>query len=131
MSTGYLRYPVDQAHKISSKEISRKAREIIVILTISNNGKKKLIRFLRDGNDSMISDVSEYLKGDRLFPAVVLSERNQQITTIPIDQIKKRTLDINQFIKEYQQQRKINNDRNDLLNQNEKMMSDFENRIFE
>jgi hypothetical protein len=87
---GDLFYPVDQSHEIVDAEIS-KAKEIIAILTISNNGKKKEIFFLCDGKESKSSDVSKYLKGDFLFPAICLSFETQQVTTIPIDQIKKRT----------------------------------------
>ncbi len=91
LNNGYLFYPVKAQHNIIAQEISKKAKEIIVILTISNNGSKKEIRFLCDGNESKSSDVSEHLKEDRLFPAICLSERKQQVTTILLDQIKKRT----------------------------------------
>jgi hypothetical protein len=101
---GYLRYPVNEGHNIIDWNICDKAKEIIVILTISNNGKKKEIRFLVDGNESKSSDVSEFLKGDFLFPAIGLASENQQITTIPIDQITKRTPEIENLMKEYQQQ---------------------------
>jgi hypothetical protein len=82
------------------------ANEIIVILTISNNGKKKEIRLLCDGKESESSDVSEILKGDVLFPAIALWTENQQVTTIPIDQIKTRTPEIENLSKEYQEQQK-------------------------
>jgi hypothetical protein len=72
---GDLFYPVGNGHNIIAQKISKKSKEIIVILTISNNGNEKEIRFLFDGNDSESSDVSEYLKGDRLFPAICLSEK--------------------------------------------------------
>ncbi len=125
---GNLLYPVNKRHNIIDRDIS-KAKEIIVILTISNNGKKKKIRFLCDGNESESSDVSEYLKEDFLFPAICLYTVGQQITTIPIDQIKTRTPEIENLIKEYQQQQnrllreiELNEERN---KQNEEMMSDF------
>ncbi len=66
-----------------------------------------------------------------MFPAISLLCENQQITTIPIDQIKKRTPEIKNLIKEYQQQqnnvegRELKQAKNDLLKQNEEMMSDF------
>jgi hypothetical protein len=88
------------------KEISRKATEVISIHTIGDNGKKKEIRFLCNGNETKSSDVSENLKGDRLFPAIVLTENNQEVTTIPIDEIKKRTPEIDELITEYQEQQK-------------------------
>ncbi len=87
----------------------KKAKEIIVILEISNNGKKKEIRFLVDGNESKSTDVSEHLNGDRLFPALCLGIKDQQITTIPIDQIKTRNPEIENLIKEYQEQKQTSN----------------------
>ncbi len=135
LCTGNLWYPVDNYHNIIDREISEKAKEIIVILTISNNGKKKEIRFLCDGNESKSSDVSKKLKGDRLFPAIALSWKNQQVTTIPIDEIKTRTPEIENLIKECQEQqnnvegREVKQARNELLKQNEEMMSDFFNQL--
>jgi hypothetical protein len=101
---GNLFYPVDKHHLIIKHNISQKAKEIIVILDISNNGKNKEIRFLVDGKESKSTDVSEHLNGDLLFPAICFYEKNQQITTIPIDEIKTRTPEIENLIKEYQQQ---------------------------
>jgi hypothetical protein len=104
--SGFLCYPVNKGHNIIDREIFNKANEVIIILTISNNGAKKEIRFLCDGNESKSSDVSEILKGEVLFPAICLADKDQQITTIPIDQIKTRTPEIDNLIKEYQQQNK-------------------------
>ncbi len=56
LHNGDLYYPLDKHHNITDKEICQKAKEIIVILTISNNGKKKEIRFLCDGNQSQSFD---------------------------------------------------------------------------
>jgi hypothetical protein len=91
LNNGNLYYPVDKHHNIIDFFISDKAKEIIVIFTISNNGTKKEIRFLCDGNESKSTDVSEPLQGDRLFPAVSLCNKHQRVTTIPIDQIETRT----------------------------------------
>jgi hypothetical protein len=133
---GYLFFPVSNGHTIIDREISNKAKEIIVILTTSNNGKKKKIRFLCDGNESESFDASEHLEGDFLFPAICLSDKNQQVTTIPIDQIEIRTPEIENLIQEYQEQRKnkkiieeLKLARSKLLAQNEKMMSDFFNQF--
>jgi hypothetical protein len=101
---GHLCYPVNKDHNIIDGKVSEKAKEIIVILDVSNNGTNKEICFLCDGNKSKSSDVSEYLKGDRLFPAFCLAYDNQQITAIPIEQIKIRTPEIEELIKEHQQQ---------------------------
>jgi hypothetical protein len=102
---GNLYFPVSEDHKID-KEFCKNAKEIVIILTISNNGAKKYIRFLCDGNESKSTDVSEYLRGDRLFPALCMMEPNQRVTTFPIDQIKTRTPEIENLIKEYRQQQK-------------------------
>ncbi len=128
---GNLFYPVGKCHNIIDFKISIKAKEIIVILTISNNGTKKEIQFLCDGKESKSTDVSRIFNGDLLFPAICLRYKHQQITTIPIDQIKKRTPQVENLIKEYQQQPKnyinieVKQARHDLLKQNEEMMSDF------
>jgi hypothetical protein len=106
--SGQLCYPVDKYHDIMDRGISQKAKEIIVILTISNNGTKKEIRFLVDGKETKSSDVSEFLEGDRLFPAICLYDINPEVTTIPIDQIKKRTPEIENLTKQYQEQQKLN-----------------------
>ncbi len=133
---GYLIYPVDKFYNIIDNKISHKAKEIIVILTISNNGKKKEIHFLCDGHETKSTDVSGILKEDLLFPAIVLGEKNQQITTIPIDEIKTRTPEIDELVKEYQQQPKnfinieqVKQARKDLLKQNEEMMMNFFNQL--
>jgi hypothetical protein len=144
---GYLYYPVHYGHKIIDDKISKNAKEIIVILTISSNGKKKEIRFLCDGKESKSSDVSKFLKGDFVFPAICLYDRNQQVTTIPVEQTKARTPEIEKLIMECQGQQndlpveaqnilreiKLTEERNkqneqaknDLLKQNEQMMYDF------
>jgi hypothetical protein len=108
LGNGHLCYPVNKYHNIIDKEISDKAKEIIVILTVSNNGKKKEIRFLCDGVESRSSNVSEPFQGGCVFPAVSLCNKNLQVTTIPIDQIKTRTPEIENLIKEYQQQQNKN-----------------------
>jgi hypothetical protein len=101
---GNIWYPVEKNHNIIDRGISLNAKEIIVILTISNNGTKKEIRFFLDGKQSESTDVSEYFKGALSFPVIVFSEKNQQVTTIPIDEIKTRTPEIESMIKEHQQQ---------------------------
>jgi hypothetical protein len=133
LNQGCLLYPAGKSHNIIAQEISKKAKEIIVILTISNNGMKKEIRFLCDGKETESSDVSKHIKGDLLFPAICMMEKGQRVTTIPIDQIKTRTPEIENLIKEYQQQQnrllreiKLKEERN---KQNEKMMSDFFNQL--
>ena len=106
---GNLCYENDRHHNIIDKEISNKTKEVVVILEISNNGAKKEIRFLCDGKESKTENVTQYLKGDRLFAAISLVGKDQRIVTIPIDQLKTRTPEINDLVKEYQQQRFISN----------------------
>jgi hypothetical protein len=127
---GDLWYPDNKHRNIIYEGISKKAKEIIVILTISNNGKKKVIRFLVDGVESKTTDVSEYLEGNRLFPAICMRWKNQQVTTIPIDKIEIRTPEIENLIKEQQQPKnnsieEVKQARNDFRQQNEQMMYDF------
>jgi hypothetical protein len=43
--SGQLNYPGSNNHNIINKDLSKSAEEIICVLTISNNGKKKEIRF--------------------------------------------------------------------------------------
>jgi hypothetical protein len=97
---GNLFYPTRKDHNIISEKISEKAKEIIVVLTVSNNGTKKEIRFLCDGKESKTEDVSKFLKKNRLFPVIILGGRHQQVTTIPIDEIKKRTPAVNKLLRE-------------------------------
>jgi hypothetical protein len=102
LDNGYLYYAADECHDIIDGKISRVAKEIIVILTISKKGTKKEIRFLCDGKETQSSDVSKHLKGDLLFPAICLGNIDKKITTILIDQIKTRTPEIERLIKEEQ-----------------------------
>jgi hypothetical protein len=109
LDNGFLYYPVYNGYNVIEKEISSKAKEIIVILTISNNGKKKEIQFLCDGKESESTDVSGILNEDLLFPAICLRDKDQQVTTIPIDEVTTGTPEIEELIKEYQQQNSKNN----------------------
>jgi hypothetical protein len=106
---GDLRYPVNKGDNIIDAKISEKATEIVVILEVSNNGKKQEIQFLCDGNETKSTDVSEILKGDLLFPSICLKGKDQQVTTIPIDQIKNKTPEIEKLIKEYHEQQNNKN----------------------
>jgi hypothetical protein len=145
--TGELLFAEHTSHNIIDMKISSKSTEIIVILTISNNGTKKEIRFLCDGKESKTSDVSKFLKEDRLFPAICLYLVGQQVTTIPVEQTKARTPEIKKFIMECQglqndlpveaqnilREIKLTEERNkqneqarkDLLKQNEETMMNF------
>jgi hypothetical protein len=72
--SGVLFCSFEIQQKIIDGKISGTAQEIIVILDVSYDGATKEIRFLCDGHESESSDVSEFLKGDLMFPAVVFSD---------------------------------------------------------
>jgi hypothetical protein len=91
IATGFLFYPRTKLQKVIDFEISRSAKEFVIILTISNNGKKKEMQFICDGIESKSSDVTKILKGDRFFPAVSSAFQQQQITTITLNQLEIRT----------------------------------------
>jgi hypothetical protein len=80
--SGNLSYPGSDWHNIIDRTISRNAKEIIVILTISNNGTKKEIQVLCDGIKTESTDVSRILKGDFLFPAISLFWKGQSLRCI-------------------------------------------------
>ncbi len=109
LAWGELFFPGSSDHTIIDHKISSKAKEIVVILDVTNNGKKKEIQFLCDGNESSPFDASEFLNGNFIFPAIVTGDKDQQATTIPIDQLKIRTPKIDELINEYHQQNKNSN----------------------
>jgi hypothetical protein len=75
--------------QVIDKELSKHAKEVVVILETGNYGLKKDICFLCDGNESKSTDVAKFLRENQLFPAISLFFKTQQVTAIPIDQIKK------------------------------------------
>jgi hypothetical protein len=85
---------------VIKQKISDKAKEIIVILTTSNNGTKKEIRFLCDGKESKSAAASNHLRGEKIYPAFCLHHQNQQVTTIPIQEITKRTPAVEVLLRE-------------------------------
>jgi hypothetical protein len=103
-NSGHLQYPVSNDHSIIDTEISQKAKEIVAILTVSENRRRKDLRFLCDGKESKSTDVSEYLKGDRCFAAICVSSPTRYVTAISIDQIQTRTTEIENLILEHQLQ---------------------------
>ncbi len=87
-----------------------------------------------------------------MFPAICFYDKNQQITTIPIDQIKTRTPEIENLIKEHQQNKnqipllpsvsteinnqvisqlrqQINDDQRILIQEKDKQMKIFEEQL--
>ncbi len=67
---------------------------------MSNNGTKKVLRFICDGIETKSTDVSKKLKGNCLYPSVCLRDDGEQVTTISIDQIKKRTPAVEKLIRQ-------------------------------
>jgi hypothetical protein len=106
---GTLCYPFDQQKVIIDRNVSQKAKEVITILTVSNNGKKKEIQFIVNGVESKSTDVSQYLKENRLFPTLCLSFRPDRVLTIPIDQVKIRTPAVEKLIAECEEYKKNKN----------------------
>ncbi len=109
LQNGELLYTGSMSHRIIDRDITRNTSEIIAILTVSQNGNKKEIRFLCDGHETKLADVSAFLEGDAFFAAVCMIEKSQKVTTIPIDQIKTRTPEIENLINEYQLQQYVAN----------------------
>jgi hypothetical protein len=91
---------------VIDSNISNDAKEIVVVLTISEMGAKRMIQFIVDGTPTRPEDVSENLEGEVLRFAICLYQSQQQVTTIPIDQVQKRTRYIESLILESQQQQK-------------------------
>ena len=97
LNTGNVHYPLNKNHNIVDENISSKAKEAIAILWITDSGKTKKIQFIFDGHPSAIADVSDALKGDRLYPAIC-SVGVCHLTLLPIEQVKTRTEVINSLM---------------------------------
>src|SRR3989338_7157968 len=73
--------------------------------TISNNGTKKEVQWIVDGNEGAVLDCTNEKKGfgngDIFIPCVSLGARGQQVTTIPFDQVTSRSPKIEQLRKLY------------------------------
>src|SRR3989338_8172453 len=95
---GYVNY-------LLSINITRKAKEIISILTISNNGTKKAVQWIVDGNEGLVVECTNEEKGfgngDEIFPCVSFGAKGQQVTMIPLDQGKSRSPKIDQLMQEF------------------------------
>src|SRR3989338_2100903 len=118
------RYP-GRVHYLD-RNITADSKEIISILTISNNGTKKEVQWIVDGNEGPVQDCMNDKKGfgngDEIFPCLSLRSDDQQVTTIPFDQVKSRSPKIEQLLKEYSsnhQSQAANN-----INQNREQQND-------
>lgn len=93
-----------------TSNITRKAKEIISILTISNNGAKKEIQWIVDGNDGPVHDCTkDYGNGNEIFPVVCLCRKRDHIRMIPFDQVKSTSPRIEELKKELNNQNGNNN----------------------
>jgi hypothetical protein len=89
---------------IIGANISTVAKEIVVVFTVSNNGAKKEIKFIVDGNSSTTQDVTaNFNNAAQVFSAVVTYEINNKITSISFSQLVTRTGEIATLMKEYEE----------------------------
>jgi hypothetical protein len=74
---------------VIDRTVSEKAKEIVVILAIKKKNKKKVmaIRVIVDGVSSAVFDCTEYLKGDKFYPAICMGNNFHRLTMIPINQV--------------------------------------------
>lgn len=86
--------------------ITLKAKEIIAILTISENGRTKEIQFICDGNDGAAvelanTDFENENGGSQIFPTVSIYNKRQKLSMIPFNQVKFRSPRIDELMKEF------------------------------
>src|SRR3989338_5630569 len=84
--------------------ITNKAKEVITIFTISNNGAKKEIQFIVDGNEGPVHECDKKHfenGGDVIFPVATLEKVDQKLKFIPFDQVKSRSPKIDELMKEF------------------------------
>jgi hypothetical protein len=91
---------------VIDENISNHAEEIIVILTISNNGARREIQFIVDGTSSQSLDVTQHLVGAFVYPATCLCYVTDQVTVTPLDQLRNRTGDAAALIDECEEIRR-------------------------
>lgn len=76
------------ATKVIDESLCNRAQEVVVVLTITGGGKKKMLRYIFDGkHHSTPFDASEWMTANRLFPCICMSQPDQQLTMVPIDQL--------------------------------------------
>ena len=103
------RYPGDIAYLSSG--ITKKAKEIISILIISNNGRKKEVQWIVDGSEGPIHDVSyDFETANEMFPSISFCSQHDHLRMIPLDQVKSTSPKIEQLKKEFN-----NKNRNNVL----------------
>ena len=95
------------------ESVSKTAREIISILTISNNGDKITIQWIVDGIEGRVAESKEHRfrpchethRGE-VFPCISLENRGQRVQFIPFDHVRYRSPTINVLLAEYRNQLK-------------------------
>src|SRR3989338_8285931 len=87
------RYPDEEVEYLPS-DITCQASEVISILIISNNGAKKEVQWIVDGEEGPVVDCTNEKNGlgngKEIFPSVSFAYAGQQVTMIPFDQVKSR-----------------------------------------
>lgn len=88
-----VRSPGDDTFLYLSWAITEKANEIISILIISNNGCKKEILWIVDGNDGPVQDCTkDFGNGGEIFPCASFGGSTEQyVEFVAFDQIKTRS----------------------------------------
>lgn len=88
-------------------EITRNSKEIIAILTVSENGTRRSIQFVADGNEGPVvelkrSDFENRYGSDEIFAVVNFRDRDQKIQIIPFHEVKSRSSKIDQLMREFE-----------------------------
>jgi hypothetical protein len=92
--------------------ISRKAKEIVAIFTISQNGKKKFVQFVVDGNEGksvQCRDDTFENGGNQIFPVVSMHFARDKITFIPFHQVQSNSPRIGALDIEFEKQQRCKN----------------------
>jgi hypothetical protein len=91
-----------------SEKVTQNAKEVISILTISNSGQNHSFQFIVDGNEGKIIECSKQSfegQSDEIFPVFNLGEENQNIRTIPFDQVQSTSPIIEELKKQFNAQK--------------------------
>ena len=90
--------------KYLDRNIAKKAKEIISILKISNNGATKSVQFIVDGNEGPVHECArEHFEngGNEIFLVVTLYHKDQKLEFISFDKVKSRSPTIDALMKEF------------------------------
>ncbi len=86
---------------------TRQSKEVVCILTISNNGATKSVQFIVDGNEGAVLDCESetFDPVDKLFPVVKLWNKGDRVTMIPFNEVKSRSPRIDELRREFEDQK--------------------------